>query len=270
MAAWSAGHDMHVRNHYKTNLWERCVFSCRYDRPPPKGVDCPFKIVVLGDKPYGSGSITVWEVIKCHPTHRNHQVQPGSYDPLGKRAYRKRNQADRENEHESNYPKKKRGRPLGSKNQKGNLKPYPSVPADHHPSSITQDSNLEVKPEDDKEVVVVQEEEKREEEADRLDREEEDEDDKQEGDDDDDNGDDDDDDDTRDESFSVDRVILDSITKNPNEPIGSSGSSTRPRRSLAKYDQPEPSPSSNKLTHTAPIEPTSRHPPSSSSLHVNC
>ncbi|OAV99253.1 hypothetical protein PTTG_11700 [Puccinia triticina 1-1 BBBD Race 1] len=120
LASWPAGHDMHVRNHYKTDLWERCVFTCRHDRSPPKGLNCPFKIVAMGDKTNENSwqSIEVWKVIKSHQVHRNHPVGPGMYDPLGKRSYRKRTIGDDLSQTHSqpatsntSMPPKKRGRP---------------------------------------------------------------------------------------------------------------------------------------------------------------
>ncbi|KAA1102959.1 hypothetical protein PGT21_001283 [Puccinia graminis f. sp. tritici] len=116
LASWPAGHDMHVRNHYKADLWERCVFTCRHDRSPPKGLSCPFKIVAMGYKTNGNRSQPVeeWKVIKSHLVHRNHPVGPGMFDPLGKRSYRKRAAGDDLNETTTNtslQPPKKRGRP---------------------------------------------------------------------------------------------------------------------------------------------------------------
>jgi hypothetical protein len=70
--------------------------DCRHDRSPPKGLNCPFKIVAMGNrvdmKP--GQPVESWKVIKSHLVHGNHEVGPGAFDPLGKRTYRKRGAAD--------------------------------------------------------------------------------------------------------------------------------------------------------------------------------
>jgi len=133
LASWSAGHDMHVRNHYKTDLWERCVFTCRHDRSPPKGYNCPFKIVAMGDKLSVGQPVEMWKVIKVHLVHRNHEVGPGMFDPLGKRRYRKRGAQDSGTDgRPESRPPRKRGRPARSSTSgrpglAARLKPPPSV-----------------------------------------------------------------------------------------------------------------------------------------------
>ncbi|KAI7953261.1 hypothetical protein MJO29_008892 [Puccinia striiformis f. sp. tritici] len=137
LASWAAGHDMHVRNHYKTDLWERCVFTCRHDRSPPKGYNCPFKIVAMGDKPNRNPkqAIPTWKVIKAQLGHRNHEVFPGLYDPLGKRTYRKRTAEDNlpppptTTNNKNNMQPKKRGRPRSTiQVEKVTSKPRPKPP----------------------------------------------------------------------------------------------------------------------------------------------
>ncbi|POW00081.1 hypothetical protein PSTT_13388 [Puccinia striiformis] len=130
-------YPQHVRNHYKTDLWERCVFTCRHDRSPPKGYNCPFKIVAMGDKPNRNPkqAIPTWKVIKAQLGHRNHEVFPGLYDPLGKRTYRKRTAEDNlpppptTTNNKNNMQPKKRGRPRSTiQVEKVTSKPRPKPP----------------------------------------------------------------------------------------------------------------------------------------------
>ncbi|POW00835.1 hypothetical protein PSTT_12880 [Puccinia striiformis] len=102
LASWAAGHDMHVRNHYKTDLWERCVFTCS----DQSSIRTP-----------------------------NHEVFPGLYDPLGKRTYRKRTAEDNlpppptTTNNKNNMQPKKRGRPRSTiQVEKVTSKPRPKPP----------------------------------------------------------------------------------------------------------------------------------------------
>ncbi|MBW0489456.1 hypothetical protein O181_029171 [Austropuccinia psidii MF-1] len=90
LASWTAGHDMHVRNHSKSQTSERCVFTCRYDRCPPRGVSCPFRFVIIKDDCLISPGNKVWRIVDATLDHRNHIVKAGEYDPSGKRTYRNR------------------------------------------------------------------------------------------------------------------------------------------------------------------------------------